>query len=336
MENKKKETNIPKYYNIPSSPTSDMHIQILTSGKNIDALPERKRKINHNNIPAIAPTMEDGFEGRTISFYQGDKFVNINFRDINMLSGYNKTTKKLFLLILNKFNEKHLKDAEDKFTIEIPFKELAEKGIYSSPNAAKDKLPPILSVLNQFSLTEGEKENCPANYNRQATLFPYWEKARGKYIIGLNPWLNWGTMFSYFTIIPTFSFGLPSKSFDLTYFIFYLARQNIVQLKKEGFFRISLRALQYRLDLPSETDNGNPKRTIKDVIENSIADINAMAKLENEDLSIKIVCDSKAKISDYLDNGYIEVKIGGTYLDYFTKFNESKLEKIIENTTKGE
>ena len=68
-------------------------------------------------------------------------------------------------------------------------------------------------------------------------------------------------LIQYFTFLSSYYFKLSNRASDLLYYIFYLARQNTKEIEERGYFTIGFRAIQHRLQLPSEIGNNNPDGT---------------------------------------------------------------------------
>ena len=78
---------------------------------------------------------------------------------------------------------------------------------------------------------------------------------RGQCTIYFNERISWSFIAQYFTILPRYYFRLPNRASDLLYYIFYLARQHTRDIEERGYFTIGFRAIQHRLQLPSEVGN---------------------------------------------------------------------------------
>ena len=142
-------------------------------------------------------------------------------------------------------------------------------------------------------------------------------------------------MFQYFTILPKFAFQLGNRPFDLLYTIFYLARQNSKQVKEKGYFTVSFRAIQQRLDLPDESKTLNPSRDIRQPIEDAVADITKQLQAAGteQEFIITAVYDDRANIREYLDNGYLKIELRGLYAQPFIE--RASCAKIIAEAARS-
>lgn len=149
---------------------------------------------------------------------------------------------------------------------------------------------------------------------------------RGQCLIFFNPRISWGFLTQYFTILPSYYFRLPNRASDLLYYIFYLARQRVKEIEDRGYFTISMRAVQERLNLPSEVGNKDPHRTIKEPVEEAITAIEEASK--DIEFTITPYYDIEAPISEYLDNGYLKIELKGKYAKDFIELSKDTTKQI--------
>ena len=228
--------------------------------------------------------------------------------------------------------------------VTFPLSELIDIGFYKTPQSARKGFTSGMNILTSLKL-RGQIEHSNKSKSIVETLEVLFTGAkieRGQCTIYLNPRINWGFIAQYFTILPLYYFRLSNRASDLLYYIFYLARQNTKQIEEKGYFNIGLRAIQHRLQLPSEVNNTNPYRTIKQPIEECLEELETthFAFFNNNEFNMLIVADDDAPIKDYLDNGYLKINFTGSFADFFitiskeTKFqlktNERKKARITE------
>ena len=91
----------PSFYNMPSSPASNLMFETLGAGKNIGELPDRKKQVNHSTDLNV---YEDG-KKRQVSYRAPKAEITIELEDIDNITGSNKPVKKLLALVLIKANE---------------------------------------------------------------------------------------------------------------------------------------------------------------------------------------------------------------------------------------
>lgn len=313
------------FYNVPNSSASDLILKALGSGANLAELPERTKKVNHHTQMEVLG--QDN--RRRIISNSGKSTVTLELSDIEKLVGSNKAAKKMFVLSLIKLNDQAYSNGVlYKDHIGFPLQELVDIGNYKNLRTARRGFLDAADILTSLKIKgslhiSNQKE---ATVNALEVLFTGASIEKGYCTIHLNPRVNWAFIASFYTILPRYCFKLPNRSFDLLYYIFYIARQNTREIEQRGFFNISFRAIQQRLNLPSEKGNANPSRTIKDPIEESIAAIEA--ENNNTDFTMTPFYNESASISDYLDNGFLRIALKGRYAENFIAFSQTTTKKI--------
>ena len=153
---------------------------------------------------------------------------------------------------------------------------------------------------------------------------------RGQCTIFFNERISWSFIAQYFTILPRYYFRLSNRASDLLYYIFYLARQHTRDIEERGYFTIGFRAIQHRLQLPSEVGNNNPYKTIKKPIEEAIEELETEHSnlYRNTEFSLLPVCDDTAPIAEYLDNGYLKVGLTGAFAETFIAISKDTAKQI--------
>ena len=153
---------------------------------------------------------------------------------------------------------------------------------------------------------------------------------RGQCMIFFNERIDWSFMAQYFTILPRYYFQISNRSSDLLYYIFYLARQHAKDIEKQGYFNIGFRAIQHRLQLPSEIENREPSKTIRQPIEDAIEEIEEQHSnyYNNTDFSLLPIYDESDSITNFLDNGYLKVMLTGDFAKMFIEISKNTTKQI--------
>ena len=329
-----------KFYNMPTSGGSDLVMKALRAGGNVAALPEASKRVSNSQQIEVR---ESGQKRQIISKGNNTETI-IEIGDIEKLLGSNKAAKKMFPYLLIKMNEQsfdyksgNLHHDEVGFSLQ----ELVDIGFYKSIRTARRGFLDAMDVITNLKLKavvkKGKKSftTAPADAEGEGILVMFTGAAvANNYCkVMLNYKVNWQPLFQYFTILPKFAFQLKSRPFDLLYTIFYLARQNNKQIREKGYFTMGFRTIQQRLDLPSEIDNKDPQKTIRQPIEEAIAAIEQHLVAEEPELAIVPVYDDRANIRDYLENGYLRIELKGSYAGYFIEQSENR-QKQIEKKAK--
>lgn len=317
------------FYNVPDSTASNLILETLGAGEGIADLPARKRQINHNTTYEV---LEDGRK-RQVSLVNPKAKVTIELADIDKLTGSNKPAKKLFVLSLIKANEQAIFDGQlTKDYISFPLQELIDIGFYKTPQSARTGFKTGMDALTSLKI----KGHIQQTKKRGSTidalevLFTGANIKGGQCTVYFNPRISWSFIAQYFTILPRYYFKLPNRASDLLYYIFFLARQHTKDIEERGYFTIGFRAIQHRLQLPSEVGLNNPQRDIKQPIEDAIEALETEhSKLyHNTEFRLLPVYDEAASVKDFLDNGYLEVTLTGAFAETYIEISKDTAKQI--------
>lgn len=317
------------FYNVPDSTASNLILETLGAGAAIADLPARKRQVNHATTLEV---YEDG-QRRQVQLKTQKASVTIELADIDKLTGSNKPAKKLFVLALIKANEQAIHEGQlTKNYVSFPLQELIDTGFYSTPQSARKGFNAGMDTLTSLKIKGHIQQTKKKGRSIDAleVLFTGARIERGQCTIFFNERISWSFIAQYFTILPRYYFRLPNRASDLLYYIFYLARQHTKDIEERGYFTISFRAIQHRLQLPSEVGNNNPDRTIKQPIEEAIEQIEDghSGLYGNEDFSLLPVYDEYAPIASFLDNGYLRVELKGSFAETFIAISKDTAKQI--------
>ena len=317
------------FYNMPDSTASNLILETLGAGANIADLPDRKRQINHGTTLEV---LENG-KRRQISLINQKASVTIELADIDKLTGSNKPAKKLFVLSLIKANEQAIHGGQlTRDYISFPLQELVDIGFYASLRSARTGFNAGMDALASLKVKGHIQQTKKKGSSIDAleVLFTGARIEKGQCTIFFNSRISWSFIAQYFTILPRYYFKLPNRASDLLYYIFYLARQHTRDIEERGYFTIGFRAIQNRLQLPSEKGLNNPLRDIKQPIEDAIEQIEDAhsAVYQNMEFVLLPVYDEDAPISEYLDNGYLQVSLKGGFANAFIEISRETAKQI--------
>lgn len=320
-----------KYFNYPTSPASNLIIETLTAGEDIEEIPDRKRKINNSTVYTVYSD-DNNDKNKRLTLENKKVTLDLRIENIEELTGSNKTAKKFFLLSLIKANEQaiHNGQATSEY-ISYPLQDLIDIGLYSTLKSARRGFLDGMKRLSEFSLY-GQIQISERKKIDFVGLRPFGISyiENNQCYTKINSEFGWGGLFQFFSILPFYYFKLPNKASDLLEYIFYLARQNARKIEEQGYFTISFRAIQEKLFLPSEIKNHNPLRNIKKPILDAIEQIEAehKASYDNKDLVLIPKYDDKATIEKFLEDGYLQVEIKGDFADIFIEQSRIKAKQI--------
>lgn len=317
------------FYNVPNSTASDLILETLGAGAGIADLPERKRQINHNTTLEV---LQRG-QQRQVILKAPKASVTIELADIDKLTGSNKPAKKLFVLSLIKANEQSIHDGQlTKDYVSFPLQELVDIGFYKSLRSARTGFNSGADALTSLKI-KGHIQRTKKRGSTIDTLEVLYTGAKiekNQCFLRLNYAIDWSFIAQYFTILPRYYFKLSNRGSDLLYYIFYLARQHTQDIEERGYFTISFRAIQHRLQLPNENSTKNPQRDIKDPIDNALEELETEhSKLYgNTEFSLLPVSDETAPIAEYLDNGYLKIGLTGAFAETFIAISRDRAKQI--------
>lgn len=327
------------FYNAPTSTASNLAMAVFTHGKEqLGELPSRMELVRSKSSYTLAAS---GNARQITQTQSNGDLITLELSDIDKLKGTNKTVSKLFAFSLIKLNEQAEQGGQlTRNTIEFSLQELVDRGFYSNTTNARAGVKAAFEVLTNMkvsgTIAKGKKKTI--EQAELAVLFTYCRIKKNVVTIDLNNRINWEMFTQFYTILPKWAFSLPVKPWDLLYYVFYLARQNLDKINKQGYFTISFQAIHSRLVLPEAEYTKNPQRDIKDVIEKAITDIEERA--HTPELQFIPRYNEKDNIKEYLSNGYLEVHFSGAYaaafLDLYKRNTkrleqaEKKREQIIE------
>lgn len=317
------------FYNVPDSTASNLIMETLGAGEDIADLPNRKKSVNHNTSYTV---FADGKQRRVV-MANAKATITIELADIEKLTGSNKPAKKLLVLALIKANEQAIFDGQlTRDSVSFPLQELIDIGFYKTPQSARAGFNRGMDALTSLKIKGHIQQTKKRGSSVDAleVLFTGANIKNGQCTIYFNPRVNWGFIAQYFTILPRYYFKLHNRASDLLYYVFFLARQHTRDIEERGYFNISFRSIQHRLQLPSEEATKNPQRDIKTPIDEAIEELETEHSLlyGNTDFGLLPVYDEAASIKDFLDNGYLQVKLSGAFAEGYIAISKDTAKQI--------
>lgn len=313
------------FYNVPTSPATDTILKVMGTGSDFTTLPARAKGVNHNQKIEV---LQNGNK-RQVIVSSGVSIVTLELADIDKLIGSNKPAKKMFVFSLIKMNEQAFSEGTLRRNyIQFPLHELIDIGYYSRPQSARKGFHNAIDILTSLkvkgTLQKGKKKTI--EQSAIEVLFTGANIKKGTCTIFLNERINWAFVATFYTILPKYYFSLPNRASDLLYYIFYLARQRVSEIEKRGYFTIGLRAVQERLNLPSEIRNKDPQKTIKEPIEEAVTAIEEVSK--DIEFTITPIYNIGDPIANYLSNGYLKINLKGKYAKDFIALSKKTTKQI--------
>ena len=339
------------FLNIPTGAPIAFMWDALSYGANVGELQERKKAITPNSNIDVTASGDKRLLTQTNK--DGTAQITLEVSNIDEIAKTNKAAKKLFIRILNALNKNpndHGKViiTENKPYVEWALSAMVDDGNYSDTKNARRGFKLGSRGLASFQIKGKVTKKTTQNKDgeiveidpieatkpdaMEALVLPFtaFVITDGTCRVYLNPLINWSFFTQYFTILPTYAYRLTNKALDLLFYIFERAKLNADRIKRDGYFTISFRAIQYKLSLPDETKAANPSNSIKGVIEKAITAIEESHKADynNDSLKLTPIYTPNASISQYLDLGKLKVELSGEYAEFFTKFSQRKTDKL--------
>lgn len=320
------------------TPTSPMLTGIYTAinrGDTLEQYVEQKKKYNFNQRLEVMRSDE----GTTLSIVtMGKKKDGIRVTKQNFSISFKNVphyVEKFFTRFMQAAVEQVIIQGQvkaNKNKVTFPYSDF--KSVYRDYNSFKRAILDASDPLRSISIKSiGKEVNTGNLFTNVGT-----ENNSAAWAI-LNPNMDWGLITKFYMSLPNYYYELQPRAAVLLRFIFTMARTNADKLKEKGYLVIGYRAVHNELGLPGEIKANNPKRDIKDVIHDLAEQINEkhVAVMEATDiLNIECCDDPKAKIKEFLDNGYYKVNMSGEYTARYIDIASKREQNEEENAKKAE
>lgn len=320
----------PELFLLPTSPTTLVLAEILGVGPELDSLRNKKRNSSHGKTYDIKAK---GKARRIV--YEGAETVTLEVTDITNLPAHGAPTEKWLSRALEKINEQAIYNGKLKQDyISFPLQDAVDDGQYTNIRSARRGFEDASRTFSSFKGEKSSKEDFALE-----VFFTGAHIKKGQCYLFLNPRTAWGKVAGqYYTVMPRYYYALPDKASTLLRYIFYIARQRTKDIKEKGYFTIGFRSIQMHLNLPDEKTTKNPRRDIKDPIENAIEKIEEKHRGTFNDTSLQfellykdgITIPEDLSITEYLENGYLKVMLDNDLSSYFVGVLAKNTRKKLE------
>ena len=148
----------------------------------------------------------------------------------------------------------------------------------------------------------------------------------------VDPCFNTKFMAPYFTLFPRDAYRMSEKAISLTYYIFFLARQNTRKIKNGGTFKIKMDTVRNFLGFPDvdEVKDRKYKKYIVDPLDRIIDEVEQVIgetpEAQNQGFTITPYVQYTGNIRDYLQ-GYLEIGLKGDLAKTFIDIAEKQEKK---------
>lgn len=283
---------------LPSGPITDflmMLLYILPELSAFDTLVSRNRKISKGKSTIEYVNKDSSlFAAKTTD----SEKIGLLFKDCRSIP-----PPKLLLFLLYQINKLAIINTNVvTYEIEFNLQELVQCGMYKSVTSAKAALKKLNAITDIYFKGTVKCEEPKTVSNWQKPILSI-ETNKRTVTVNLNPDFPWEVLTRYYMLLPEEAFSLSRRAFILMYYCCFLARQKTSEIKHYGSFSITLRAVQYRLNLPDEGSTKNPKMLIKQPILDIVDEINALKC----GIRLKLFAAEKDNTADFLNNSKINV-----------------------------
>lgn len=314
-------------------------MSVLDNKGDMKQLKAAKEAINHS---AHITVTEDN-KGILIESADRKSKEAIILEDLEGLLSSSIPAKKVFHFVMTVAAQQVTYQDNEQSYVTFGLEDMVKAGLYSSDRAARLGLDTAFKVLGKIKIggvdTIHKKLSIYLDKGKKGeglTLFLKHDIVKGQCIVYFNPIANLAAFGSYFTIAPSYIYSLGSNAFDLTNYIFSLARANKKVIASKGYFDITMKAIALKLVLPLNT-TPNPQRDIIDRIAKAVQEVSeAEAAKPNQGMTLQMINTKNVSVSQFIANGFLRVKFSGEYRKYFADIAETQERKIAEAIKRAE
>jgi len=287
----------------PVSPLLHEHIRCL-NGAGIARTVRYGKGIKHSDWT------ENGRYVATTETRAAKTTVIVEDIDI-FIKRYDKNVKKIFVFLLQKANKSHFDEVN--FTL----RELVELGMYSSEKNARVGINNAMSKLMSIQISGELKKGKKTMKSNKGIMFYNLAIDNSYCTVKINQELNINVIAPFFSLFPVWAYQLSNKAFAIVEYIFYLARNNIRKIKKDGCFNINLGTINDYLQQPSPAETRKHSQYIINPILEAITEIENTQ--ENTDYKFTPIYNHNYKnAAEFLKDGYLQIEMTDKALEYFT------------------
>lgn len=244
--------------------------------------------------------------------------------------------KKIFHFVMTVAAQQVTYQDNEQSYITFSLEDMVKAKLYNSDRTARVGLDNAFKVLGKLKVGGVDTiHNNLAIYldkgkkGEGLTLFLKHDIVKGQCIVYFNPIANLAAFGRYFTIAPSYIYSLGSNAFDLTTYIFSLARANKKEIASKGYFDITMKAIALKLVLPLNSEK--PQRDVMDRIAKAVQEVSeAEAAKPSQGMTLQMQNTNNVSLAQFLSNGFLRVKFSGEYRKYFSDIAETQERKIAE------
>lgn len=305
---------IEQFYHIyPNSPVLDIIKRISIAASN-----NRVMKANKNVKVKAMETLDGKY---LLSYATGKENYEVSVDNaLSLKRNQSIMLRKTLNFILIKANDQHYPD-QIYFSLAEYMENMGETSKDAAYISAKRELDILLGFKMTGVRTRGKKEIRHA----MDYVFTGRDISYNQCYVRCLP-SHVEMLCQYFSLLPKWAGELSTKAYDLLDSIYYLARQNTSKINSEGHFHISLKSINDRIGGRDPKETERHKQFIIKPILDAIKEIEKIQ--QNNELKITPVHDTNYKNGHDFLQGYLEIEMEKTALDYYKSINKKKEDKM--------
>ena len=327
----------------PSSvATAYIHAVIEAGREGISDLPSRQKLVNHKTKCTVNRSVGLMCKDMQVEFTNSLGYVMLEMPNdlFDSLTGeFKSNVKKMFQFVLAHVEAQAFKGGKlIQDTVTFSGNELIDIGFYSEEWTGDRGIKAAMSILTSIKLMGNVRYNPkmkPIHIHTLDVMFYSIISKDAEFTVFLNPNIDWNFVIYFFSHIPTYYYELSSRAASLAYQIFYLARQHTKDIKEDGKFTISLKAIRNALSIPLRATK-NARRDIMEEFFRAVDEVEAAhhRHFHNSELELFITncCDTMtpAEFINAINKGgaALEVNITGSLAKPFIDFEAQKAQNL--------
>ena len=327
-----------EYNSVSNARIFNDYMSVLDHKGDMKQLKAAKEAINHNTHITVTE------DNKSILIESADRKSKeaIILADIEGLLSSSIPAKKVLHFIMTVAAQQVTYQDNEKSYVTFALEDMVKAKLYSSDRAARAGLDTAFKVLGKIKIggVDTIHKNLVIYLDKGKkveglTLFLKHDIVKGQCIVYFNPIANLAAFGRYFTIAPSYIYSLGSNAFDLTTYIFSLARANKKEIASKGYFDITMKAIALKLVLPLNSDK--PQRDVMDRIAKAVQEVSeAEAAKPSQGMTLQMQNTNNVSLAQFLSNGFLRVKFIGEYRKYFSDIAETQERKIAEAIKRAE
>ncbi|MGI6227200.1 MAG: hypothetical protein ACOYJ1_13200, partial [Peptococcales bacterium] len=314
-----KDIELSNYYDyLPNSPATNALKMFISSMGKQDIRTSKDTKVSKKKN--LTGAVEYNFKSRNSSIQ-----LTISNYD-NLVTKQDRSTRKIFNFLMQQYNLQHSKE------IKFNLNDLVDRGIYKSTDTARRGLKNCMNKLTSIKVAGVIKKGNREIASTIQVLFTGMTIKNGNCIVDINEKMDIEFLAQYITLLPKWTYKLNSTAYEIIDYIFYRARQSTSDIKKQGYFNVSLDSISKHISQPDPKDTVKHSQYIIDPLLEAITEIEDTQRGKNGIKITPYYNDDYLNVHEFL-KGYLKIDLSEDLKEYFIDRAKEK-EKAISNNIK--